>query len=479
MDRIIKILKLYKNMPYEIIFKENLYLYFKNNNYSYNSLINLGNELNIKPKILKLYIYKYVNEVKKMTDEEFEELIKRVQTSLYISKENVILKKIGIKTTYLWRTQEEKEYFLREIFEYSKSNNFDLNSTRTMASNLNISQSKYISLIEEYNRDYLKNDNKVMDDYYNQIVIERRKKNDNLRFHFDRIIKSDDPMIIENSIKTCGYSKTNLISQFNLFKDLYSDEERDLFFEHIKIYEDYMLNLKKKLLKERNQLKKQNDKKQKFNKACQVVDNYINTNNLTFEVYLELHNLKKDDFNNYLKNIKEYDINVYEEYKIKLDEKAKQEKEKIKSDLKEIRNGIVNGYEKNGKHRDFDILDYMLITNFSISQIIDNSNSYLKGYQINYLRTLKKLYNKAFEYSKFDEKDILNNTQIINVKFDDNKKVIEGSGRVITKEEKEMLLNYLKSNNIPVNRYTYKAIFKRYINEFISEEELKLTLENN
>ena len=466
-------------MPYEIIFKENLYLYYKANNYSDKSLNPLGKELNIQPSILKAYIYNYVKDILKMSKEQFDEYKRKVQEDLYISKENFILKQKGISTTYLWRSEEEKEYFLKEIFEYSKKNNFDLNSTRTISSKLNISQSKYISLIEEYNREYLKNDNKVMDDYSDKIVIERRMKNENLRFHFNRIIKSDDPMIIENSIKTCGYTKKNLINKFDLFKDLYTEEERDLFFEHIKIYEEYILELKKKLQNERNQLKKQNDKKQKFNKACQIIDNYINNNNLTFVGYLDLHNLKKEDFNNYLKTIKEYDINVYEQYQTKLDEKSKQEKEKMKSDLKEIRKGIVNGYEKNGIHRDFDVLDYMLITNFTLSQIIDNSKSYLNKYQKNYLRTIKKFYSKAFEYSKFDEKDILNNTQIINAKFDEKKKVIEGSGRVITKEEKEMLLNYLKSNNIPINKFTYRAIFNRYINGFLSENELKLTLENN
>ena len=49
--------------------------------------------------------------------------------------------------------------------------------------------------------------------------------------------------------------------------------------------------------------------------------------------------------------------------------------------------------------------------------------------------------------------------------------MIEGSGTLISKELKEKLISYLRDNGYPINKVTYKALFRRYNNGFINLNE--------
>ena len=72
-----------------------------------------------------------------------------------------------------------------------------------------------------------------------------------------------------------------------------------------------------------------------------------------------------------------------------------------------------------------------------------------------------------------DIKVIREEKRIFGLEYDKFGKIIEGSGREITKEETEKIINYLTDNEIPLNRKTYNAALKRYLNNYISFEETK------
>ena len=70
-----------------------------------------------------------------------------------------------------------------------------------------------------------------------------------------------------------------------------------------------------------------------------------------------------------------------------------------------------------------------------------------------------------------DKEGKLNET----IKFaekDENGKIIEGSYRVITREEKESLLKYLDDNNLPLTEGNYAAGIRRIKNNTIGLEEI-------
>jgi hypothetical protein len=70
--------------------------------------------------------------------------------------------------------------------------------------------------------------------------------------------------------------------------------------------------------------------------------------------------------------------------------------------------------------------------------------------------------------------------RVVGIQFDKFGKIIEGTGKEITIEEKEKIIKYLEKNNIPFNRMTYNAALKRYIDEFINlDNEKTLKLINN
>ena len=86
-------------------------------------------------------------------------------------------------------------------------------------------------------------------------------------------------------------------------------------------------------------------------------------------------------------------------------------------------------------------------------------------------------YKDAELYNSTEEKIIKDEKRVVGVQFDKFGKIIEGSGRIITDEEKNYLLDFLSKNGISINRKTYNAVLKRYLNGFISiDEEKKLIL---
>lgn len=61
----------------------------------------------------------------------------------------------------------------------------------------------------------------------------------------------------------------------------------------------------------------------------------------------------------------------------------------------------------------------------------------------------------------------------VNFKRDENDKPIPGTGRVITKEEKAMIINYINNKpSIYFGDYTYKLAKMKYINDDLFKEKV-------
>ena len=507
MNKYLKAIYEYKDIPYLEAFHEALFYYFKSENFELKSINDLSEDINIKPSILKTYIITYASKKLNMDKKAFAEyrLNEREKNKeLFIGKTNIILEEEGIETKFLWNNEEEKKLFLKKIYFYSMDNSFSEEFVEEMSKKIGITKIRYQELLVEYMEKYYdKNDFKEEKKEEKKEMIKEnteetiknknenrqgdlaRERNIRLRSVYEKIMSIEDVEkeknleIIEKVIEESGYNITHLKANFDLYKKLYSEEQAYVFQKN---YEAYRVYRTKKLKEKREELKKekQNLKLEKeIKEASDIINAYIKSVGISFESFLANNNISKEIFNEYVEAVKLYDKKLFKDY---LELKTKKEKEYengLDNELIELGYRLENGFDEDGKKRKFDIIDYYNITSIPLSNIINIATKKLSRNQLYKLKKIKKAFLYSDKYNSSEEKEILEETRIIGVKFDNNGKMIEGSGREITLDEKLNIINYLKQINLSVNRMTYNAAFKRYIDGFIKFDSKELVLKPN
>ena len=473
MEELEKILVDFKDIPDSDIFIQSLYEYYRANNFSGGCLNRIQYLTYIDVKTLETYIYDYVKNTLRMTKKEFDafktEEREKIK-SIYTGKENIILIEMGVSTNYLWTNPIEKEFFLKTIYEYSKSNNFSEESINKLSKKLNIKPDLFLELIKEYMKDYLKADKGD----------QARMDNTKLRECYQKLMNASTGEEFEKIAKEFGFAVSYITINFNLFKKFYSKRDVDNFYKSYALYRQYMSDKKKERLQEASQRRREYNLKKQEETAKSVVRAYVNRKEGDLAEFLYVNKLTSYYFFKYVDIVQDCDKELYEEYKNSKYLKKMDKKEEIAVQLKKIVDGIKNGYEENGRHRNFDVLDYLFITKTPINNVLIMSQGILSANEQLVLKKFKKSYEGCEKYKSADEKAILEEKRIINLQYDAKGRLIENSGRLITDEEKEALLYYLSIKAINVNRMTYSAALKRYINDFIDIEKYKgksLTLE--
>lgn len=92
------------------------------------------------------------------------------------------------------------------------------------------------------------------------------------------------------------------------------------------------------------------------------------------------------------------------------------------------------------------------------------------------VRILQTFDSKNHHQKKFNGLNIIEifaMKEEVNFKRDENDKPIPGTGRVITKEEKAMIINYINNKpSIYLGDYTYKLAKMKYINDDLFKEKI-------
>jgi len=122
----------------------------------------------------------------------------------------------------------------------------------------------------------------------------------------------------------------------------------------------------------------------------------------------------------------------------------------------------------NGKHRDFDLLDYYKIINIPLNKletILEKNIHKQENYLENDLLLMQFIsQNNCDCLNEKSIEKIYSDKHIVGVQFDKKNRPIPGTGREITKEEKQNIIFYLNENKIPLNIKTYSIAMRRYLN---------------
>lgn len=215
--------------------------------------------------------------------------------------------------------------------------------------------------------------------------------------------------------------------------------------------------------------------KEKLNKIKNIVLDFTLSNYDNSDDYCKEINIAPRTFSSYLLFIKQNDEETYDKY-LYYQEKINRDKfTRVYTGWKTVINGLKNGVIENGKVREFDIVDYYDAVKVNIDElvkILKNSGN------IDYedIITLKLFASKNKLGKKLSDKAIEQIYQMeeeINLKKDSNGYLIPNTGRIITKEEKELVINYLIDNKIPLYSGIYAIALKKYLDNTLKIESNK------
>lgn len=153
----------------------------------------------------------------------------------------------------------------------------------------------------------------------------------------------------------------------------------------------------------------------------------------------------------------------------------------MENKIGDIINQIVNGIElPSGETRPFDILDFYLCKGINHDEVLSEVKEFIRTLITTEKRVRKEDIEKISVFLANMQKGIgavfseekqqeTFETQIFEIKDeyntlrDTNGFPIPGTGITLTNEEKQMMLDFLKENNVPYTRKMYEIVRKRYI----------------
>ena len=144
--------------------------------------------------------------------------------------------------------------------------------------------------------------------------------------------------------------------------------------------------------------------------------------------------------------------------------------------IEELVNFIKNGVNINGKTRNFDILDYYILSKgVPVKVFLENLP---KDISLDNLKTLKTFFFNNNEGTLMDIdsyyiRQILSTKDEVNTKRNEEGYPIPGTGRIIKTEEKRNIIDYIINNNIPLTTKIYSLAMKRYISGELIIEDTK------
>ena len=179
--------------------------------------------------------------------------------------------------------------------------------------------------------------------------------------------------------------------------------------------------------------------------------------NYTIKRFLYQNKIYSSIFKEILKSIKLNDLNLYEKFmeNIKLKEDIKNKT--IDNDVYKILN-----YLKNTSNIYY--VDFFSLTNCSFDEIIERGDTILSVDDAKILRKYLSYLKTVSIFSKNDLDKVFFEKIVYNI--DDN--LIE-----ITNEEKEIVVNYLKTNDIPYSPVFFKEIYFKFFHENLFKKNHK------
>ena len=195
-----------------------------------------------------------------------------------------------------------------------------------------------------------------------------------------------------------------------------------------------------------------------------IVLNYINGEYNCFDEFLKYYEINKQIFEQCIISVEEFDVDLYKKYLLKKEEICEKEREHKQEIMHNLYVGITTGALLDGTK--FDLLEFIKRLPFKkvgtkfcyeITNFLRKNNPTEEATIMIYIKD-NKLDKESFNYA-------------LNVNYLYQTKCVI-NGREITNEEIDLIIEYLKQNNIPVVNKTYLLAREKYLNNEIDLEDV-------
>ncbi|MGN0973531.1 MAG: hypothetical protein ACI4OT_02180 [Bacilli bacterium] len=263
----------------------------------------------------------------------------------------------------------------------------------------------------------------------------------------------------------------------NILVNNYSDDYDEVYknlANKIEVYREYKRDSNEKIRQENKILEHNKFIAKNLDSARELVNNFI-TSNMTISDFCKKMNIDVKDFKKSVSIIQEADNELYEDYSKKIESIQSKNYKTILNEVNKLVDNIKKGVTNNlGQTRDYDAIDFYLDIKVS-PKTINDSAKILSSTDYVVLRKFLSENHLLEKNTPFSLKPVLEEKTEINCARDKDGIPIAGTGRVIEESEKLAIVDFLKNNNIPINKRTYNVAFKRYINDDLFSKSNELT----
>lgn len=225
----------------------------------------------------------------------------------------------------------------------------------------------------------------------------------------------------------------------------------------------YASELQKRKEEQKEKEKMKNQQRAEYEKetlplAKEIIADFVKSP-YNIKEYIESLSISHPKFNSYVKIIKKYDEELYNQYKNKTETESKMSFSILIGKGKKMINLIEEGIKVDGAQpREFDLLDYDNMTTLEPTELYSVIKSSLSPTE---RRTFLRFIGKYENDKNLNIKATMETTYKILDK--------DGHERLITNEEKKRIINYLKEKNGHVTQKRYGLAMKKYLNDQLFE----------
>lgn len=456
--------------------------------------------LNISIEESKKYVYKYIKEKinKKPTKEQIWLLLSHTCKIIFNNYDNIVRLMLCEKVISYeqlknpsWLTENLREYLCKFCYDKCAENNWSLTAIRIYCNQKKIKLEHIRNLGSEYVERYLPKEDRDKIVESKQLAAEqetlravRRRLKDNPADYVAVInnvmkAKSDKEVIdILNSYdSTLEYLKDHINTYLLYYND--NNYNREQIKNKIDIYTNYLKNKRTEANEIRKQEKHQLYIEENLDLAKQTVHQFLNGDYEKIGDFCISSGVDIKQFEKYVNIIKESDKELYNKYIGQIDNNQSKRFAVLLDKCKKIIELIKNGVEENDKRRDFDLVDYYKITSLNFEGLLNIIKGHLSAEDYRVLRIFIAKNKNDKDMTSLDVSNLYNAKIVVGGQFDAKRNIIPGTGREITKEEKQSIIMYLNKNNIRLTNKTYNIIFRRWLSGDLVINELGEEEKNN
>lgn len=396
----------------------------------------------------------------------------------------ILLELYNKKVKVMWEDAYEKRLVLKYIYNYCEQNQYDEQAIVCLGERFGYLRysNKILEYAKEYATTYLKMSSeeykKRKEEYgkarLRQYYQERETKSKKI---FTNLLKAKTLEEIINVIENSDTSISSIRSLLGHYVMLHHNNDieiEQILRKKITMYTNYTHELLVKRKEEEARRLQETQDKKDLPEARKYIKKFITDSKVeTKEQFCAVYNIEEKLFDYYVEVLNRQETELYNKYKEKKEYVRKKSLENITREIKYIVYLLKNGVEENGIIRPFDLIDYYMITKRNINETLKYSRLILNEKDAQILKLFVKKNDKGGEYNKKDIELIMSEKVEVNCQKNKNGVIIPGTGEIFSNENKLKIIEYLKQNNIQVNRKTYTVAFRRYINGYLDLTKIK------